>query len=118
MQTLQSVRDLLAKAKGKQLELENKEATLVKENTQVHSCELSRMTTAILSVPVRIAINIRAIPYQRSKTADYKDFTAAQNKSKLTALEDRNSKLEYQILHLKRAVQNGDTALKAVQSQP
>ena len=45
------------------------------------------------------------------------DFTAVQNKSKLIALEDRNSKLEYQILHLKRAVNDGDTALKAAQPQ-
>ena len=37
VQTLQSVRDLLAKAKAKQLVLEQKEATLVKENTQVHA---------------------------------------------------------------------------------
>ena len=38
VQTLHSVRDLLDKAKAKQLELEKKEATLVKANTQVHNC--------------------------------------------------------------------------------
>ena len=36
-----------------------------------------------------------------------------QSKSQLAALEAKNSKLEYQILHLKRAVKNVDTALKA-----
>ena len=38
VQTLKSVRELLSKAKERQIELEKKEATLVKENTQVHSC--------------------------------------------------------------------------------
>ena len=45
------------------------------------------------------------------------EYTAAQHKSKLIALEDRNNKLEYQLLHLKRAVKDGDTALKAAQPQ-
>lgn len=47
-----------------------------------------------------------------------RDFAAVQNKSKLIALEDKNSKLEYQILHLKRAVKDGDTASKAAHDQP
>ncbi|KAL3151624.1 hypothetical protein ABBQ38_012615 [Trebouxia sp. C0009 RCD-2024] len=73
VQTLQVVRELLYKAKERQLELEKKEATLVKERTQ--------------------------------------------NQAKLTALEGRNSKLEYQILQLKRAVKAGDSALQAAHPQ-
>ena len=73
------------------------------------------MTSASFSVPARVA----QVPYHTSgcKQQNTGSCLLLQNKSKLTALEDRNMKLEYQILHLKRAVKDGDTALKAVQPQ-
>lgn len=105
MQTLQVVRDLLYKAKERQLELEKKEATLVKERTQV--CWYAQ---------IRAWHKMTNTAYMTSGSARI-NFCHLQNQAKLTALEDRNSKLEYQILHLKRAVKAGDSAQQAAHPQ-
>ena len=106
MQTLQVVRDLLYKAKERQLELENREATLVRERTQV--CGASDASLE----------HEQKVPTLSGKYQILNTFTChLQTQAKLTALEARNGKLEYQILHLKRAVKAGDTALQAAHSQ-
>ncbi|KAL0048175.1 hypothetical protein WJX82_009297 [Trebouxia sp. C0006] len=66
IQVLQSVKQLLVKAKDRQIELEKSEAQLTK--------------------------------------------SAKQTKTAVDTLQAKNSKLEYQILHLKRAVKDADAA--------
>lgn len=80
---------------------------------------LTGMTNADVFSASKNCTDTRSIPHHTCNQNKHiaGDLTAVQNKSKLIALEDRNSKLEYQILHLKRAVKEGDTAAKAAQPQ-
>ena len=103
MQTLQVVRELLYKAKQRQVELEKKEATLVRERTQVCGASDAGLEHDQQVPTLSGSTRIRSCQMQ--------------NQAKLTVLEARNGKLEYQILHLKRAVKAGDSTLQAAHSQ-